>query len=170
MRPAFMPVLTFITSSLGSLGGSKGHLHLLEASAASVWGHGEHRVPWSQGSNWPFDAHSVPGVGQLQILQHPSTTHCSAPGDLQPPHTAGHLQRFLSVKWQSNPTSLFLVLFLELHSLLLRRHYCVSVLHLSEITCQYKGNRSGWVVLWFSFFFCWWSFTVGGTLFFSLLS
>lgn len=70
------------TSSLSSLGGGEGHLHLSEAPGASVRGRGERRVSRCQGSHWPFDAHSMPGVGKLQILQHPSTPHRSAAGDL----------------------------------------------------------------------------------------
>lgn len=90
--------LTLIKSWLTSFGGGKGHLHLLEAAAAPVWGHGDCRVFWCQGSDWPFDAHSVPGVGQLQILQLPSTPHRSAAGDLQSPHTAGQVQFLLWFK------------------------------------------------------------------------
>lgn len=76
-------------SSLASAGRGEGHLHLPEAAAASVREHGERRVSRGQRSDRPLDAHRVPGVGQLQILLHAATPHCSAAGDLQPPRATG---------------------------------------------------------------------------------
>lgn len=76
-------------SPLASFGRGQGNLHLPEAAPASVRGDGERRVSGGQRSDWPLDAHCVPGVGQLQILLHAATPHCSAAGDQQPPHATG---------------------------------------------------------------------------------
>lgn len=113
--------LTLIISRLASLRGGKGHLHLLEAPTATVWRHWERGVSWCQESNRPFDAHSVPGVGQLQILQHPSTPHCSAAGDLQPPYTAGQQQFLLCFMCNPIPRAWFIYFVL---TVVVAKSYC----------------------------------------------
>lgn len=118
---------------LASIGRGQRHLHLLEAPAVSVWGDGECWVSWCQGSHWPFDAHSVSGLGKLPVLQHPSTPHCSAAGDLQPPHTTGQLHWLLSAKWQSSPNSCIFCTFLAKQSCLCT----IYELNLSDITCRF---------------------------------